>query len=266
MTAARPASRIVPAVTDFYSPANRRRFAVWHWTPPGPGPFPLLLLLHGVIDAGGHGWWLNADAPGQILRLVEEGLEAPPVVLMAPDTGAEIGSGYTDWADGTTYAEAFVMEELLPWAERNLPVGAERWVTGLSMGGYGAFLLALRHPGVFDSASATSGFFDPQELVSYLGVDPRRIWTDDAARTRHDVRELIKHPDRRARTRFALDCGAADRLLAHSRHLHGILDGLGLAHGYAEHPGDHDWGYWAAHLADHVNFHAGRPGPLWAAG
>ena len=246
-------------VVDFFSASNRRRFAVWTWTPPGDGPFPLLLLLHGVYDSGGQGWWMRARAPEAVTAL---GLERPPVLVMPTDTGAEQGSGYCDWADGTTHAETFLMRELLPWAPSALPVSDERWVTGLSMGGYGAFLLALRNPGTFSSVSGTSPMFDPSRLFRYVPDATARMWGDDEGMRAHDPRLLIADPARRAGARFALDCGLDDELLDQARAMDAQLTQIGEGHGYAEHAGAHDWDYWRDHVGDHIAFHAGVPGPL----
>jgi S-formylglutathione hydrolase FrmB len=159
MTAATQPAVAVSA-HDLMSRANARRFTVWSWRPEGEGPFPLLVLLHGVYDSGGHGWWLRARVDAQVSALARSGeLAVPPVILMPSDTGAEFGSAYADWADGTTRAETFVADELLRWAAEEFPLDGRRWVSGLSMGGYGALLLALRAPGRFASATSTSGFF-----------------------------------------------------------------------------------------------------------
>lgn len=242
-----------------WSDSNQRRFELWAWVPEGEGPFPLLVLLHGVYDAGGFVWWTKGQAVSTL-----DGLDVPVVVLMAGDTGAAQGSGYCDWVDGTTRAETYIVDELLPWAAANLPVSpfGPRHIAGLSMGGYGALLLALRHPGLFESASSTSGFFDPVRMFDFIPEASARMWGDAVGRTAHDVRALIADPARRNGLRLALDCGTADPLIEDNRALHADLDELGVKHGYAEHPGGHEWEYWAAHLADHVRFHLDLGGPL----
>ena len=245
-----------------FSTSNRRRLEHWTWVPDGEGPFPLLVLLHGVYDAGGFVWWHQGLAVETLQRLIGAGEIPPVVVVMAGDTGAELGSGYCDWDDGTTRAETYLVDELLPWVGQHHPVGERRWITGLSMGGYGAYLIALRHPGMFESVSATSGFFDPQRLFDFVPEAAKRMWGDAENMAAHDVFALLGDPGRREGVRFGLDCGVDDPLIDENRRMRARLTGLGVAHGYAEHAGGHTWDYWAAHLEDHLRFHADAGGPL----
>jgi putative tributyrin esterase len=248
---------------DVHSAANDRRFAVWSWRPEGDGPFPLLVLLHGVYDSGGHGWWLRARVHEQVAAMVASGeLTEPPVILMPTDTGAASGSSYADWADGTTRAETFITEELLEFAEKTFPLDGRRWVTGLSMGGYGALALSLRRPGLFASATSTSGYFDPRRILVYVATGETRIWGDPSCIADYDVRALVEDPSRRAGLRIAFDCGINDQHIEANRAMHARLTEIGVAHGYAEHPGGHEWEYWRAHVIDHVRFHSGLSGPL----
>ena len=242
-----------PVRHSLFSESNRRRLPVWSWVPPGDGPFPLLLLLHGVYDADGSGWWRLARA-----HEAAAAAERPCVVVMPSDTGAELGTGWCDWADGTTSAETHLLGEVLPWARTELPVSDELWLTGLSMGGYGALTLALRHPGLFASVTSTSGFLDPRRLFRFVPDAARRMWGDDLSG--HDPEALLRAG--RELPRVALDCGTDDELLADNRRTTALLRELGVRHGYAEHPGGHDWDYWRARMPDHLAFHAGGAGPL----
>lgn len=237
------------------SASNDRRLPVWVWAPPGDGPFPLLVLLHGVLDAGGHLWWQTARVHEVASRLPD-----PPVIVMPSDTLHDVGTGYVDWADGSVKARTHLLDEVLPWVESTYPLDGRRWVTGLSMGGFGALHTALGSPGVFASATATSGFFDPLVLHRFVKASPDAVWGRHAAA--YDAVRLVADPHRVRGLRLALDCGTEDELLDESRRLHAALDAAGVAHGYAEHPGGHDWDYWSAHVEDHLRFHMGLPGPL----
>lgn len=235
-----------PLRHSLYSAANRRRLPIWTWVPPGDGPFPLLVLLHGVYDADGSGWWR--------LARVHEAAAASPrscVVVMPSDTGAELGSGWCDWVDGTTLAETHLLHEVLPWARRELPVTDELWLTGLSMGGYGAVTLALRNPGVFSSVTSMSGFLDPMRLFAFVPDAAARMWGNPQS---HDPRHLLRCGA--ALPPLALDCGTDDELLADNRAAAALLREVGTPHTYTEHPGGHDWDYWRGRMPKHLAFHA----------
>ncbi len=227
---------------------------MWVWTPPGDGPFPLLVLLHGVYDADGSGWWVQARA-----HEAASAAQRPCVVVMPSDTGAEQGSGWCDWSDGTANAETHLMDEVLPWARNALPVDSEVWLTGLSMGGYGAFALALRHPGVFTSVTSTSGFLDPLRLFDFVPEASSRMWGESAQA--HDPRLLLRSATEPLPA-LALDCGTEDPLIVEHRASVALLRELGIQHGSAEHTGGHDWAYWRARLPEHIAFHSSRSGPL----
>lgn len=252
----------IPVATTLYSVANDRRFVHWLWEPHGDGPFPLLVLLHGVHDGDGSVWWQEGRAHETVAQLIADRTIPPMVVMMPSDTGAGSGSGYCDWVDGTTAAETYLIRELLPWANANLPVMGRPFVTGLSMGGYGAWMLALRNPGTFASATATSGFFSPRRLFDFVVDNRVRMWASDENEAAHDVTVLVQDLARRQGLRLAFDCGTDDALIDHNRGFRSKLTVAGIAHGWAEHPGGHDWSYWRDHLADHLRFHAGIEGPL----
>ena len=247
---------------SLFSAANRRRFAVVTWSPPDAAPdLPVVVLLHGVGDLG-VGWWNDARAPEQAERLVAAG-ELPPFHLVIPnDTGIELTSAYCDWVDGSTYAETWITEELVAWVRQELSGHGVLHVCGLSMGGYGAFLLALRNPGLFESASATSGSFDPVRMHMYVPNATVRMWDGETGRDEHDVRLLVGDEDRRRDLRLAFDCGTEDELVGANRALHARLDELGVAHGYVERAGGHTWPYWTARLEQHLRFHLGMGGDL----
>lgn len=250
-----------PIGVTLHSPSNDRRIEHWVWCPErssvGAQPWPMLLLLHGVYDSASC-WWQKGGAHVTAHHLVSSGSVPPFVLVMAGDTGASQGSGYLDWHDGTCAAETYLLDELLPWCDDNLPVaGAERWIAGLSMGGFGALSLALRRPGTFASASAMSGFFDPVRLFDFVPDAAPRMWGTGGGEAEFDVRRLVANPARRAQLRLAFDCGTEDPLREESAALHRELVDLEVSHEYATHPGGHDWDYWSSRLPDHIRFHAG---------
>nr|WP_272949193.1 alpha/beta hydrolase-fold protein [Kribbella pittospori] len=250
---------VLPAgvsIADVYSPANRARVAVWTWKPAWPGPHPLLVLLHGVNDAAGHNWFLKARVHDIASRILDVSPTDQPVIIAPSDTGILHGSAWADWSDGSAKAETWLMQELLSWADVTFPLDGRRWITGLSMGGYAALTLALRHPMAFSSATAMSGYFRPDQLYVFVDDDSRRrIWAGEAAELEHDPTHLVLDANRRAGLQIAFGCGTADSVIesnrAFARHLHRHH----IAHLYEETQGGHDWSYWSGQLPRHLKFH-----------
>jgi S-formylglutathione hydrolase FrmB len=116
------------------------------------------------------------------------------MVLVAPD-GRTTPGGYgpragldgywADWnpryaagGDEATYATPaprfarYVVDELVPYVEANLPVGrgrAWRALSGTSLGGYGSYAVGLEHPDYWSSLGAVSGIMN---ILLLPGVDP----------------------------------------------------------------------------------------------
>ena len=83
-----------------------------------------------------------------------------------PDGGR--GGFYTNWfnngAGGQPRWEDWHVKQLIPWVDRHyrtLDARRERAIAGLSMGGFGAFTYASRHPDLFTAALSLSGAVDP---------------------------------------------------------------------------------------------------------
>ena len=114
--------------------------------------FPVVYLLHGAFEDAGV-WNTRAGALLSKLAARER------LVFIAPSCGR------TGWYADSPYLkknriESFFVRELMPYVERAFPVLPKRGVMGMSMGGHGSFVLALRHPGTFASVSSMSGVMD----------------------------------------------------------------------------------------------------------
>jgi enterochelin esterase family protein len=134
---------------------------VWVYTPPGyePGrPLPALLALAGFT---GHGPMLfNTDPLGASLgarldRLIASGA-CPPCIVVAPDCFTRLGGNqYIDSTATGAYATHLV-REVVPQVASAYAIG--RWgVFGKSSGGYGAVVLAMLYPDVFQAFADHSG-------------------------------------------------------------------------------------------------------------
>ena len=209
-------------------------------------PFGVLIQLHGLSDD--HTIWLRRTS---IDRYVAE----LPLVVVMPDGGR---SFYCDAAEGPAY-EAHIMKDVLGFVEKYFPVrkdGRARAVGGLSMGGYGAMMLALRHPGAFASVAAHSSAFDFAHDPKMLdNPERRRIAGGKVPGGKYDLFTITESLDPRKAPAIRFDCGKDDGLLGSNRRFHRHLATLGIRHEYREFPGAHDWAYWDSHVQEALRFH-----------
>jgi S-formylglutathione hydrolase FrmB len=223
------------------SRALGRRADVTFWSPPGAtGPLPLVILLHGVY--GSHWAWAHKAGAHRA---------GAHVALAMPSDGLfGLGSGYVRHGGGDF--AAWILDEVpwlaaqaLPGVDPDAPVA----IAGLSMGGFGALLLAARHPERVRAAYGMSSITDFSQMRFFVG-DIGVYDVDDDDRSVLDA--CIKAGD--ALPPIGFDCGTTDPLIEPNRALHAGLDDAGIDHSYAEFPGGHEWPYWAAHLPDALEF------------
>jgi S-formylglutathione hydrolase FrmB len=142
----------------FYSRARNRAVGYTIGYPPGHRPgadLPLVVMLHGY--GGNHANALSGLTPAQALALRVDGAPLPPMALVTVDGG----NGYWNPHPGDN-PQAMLTDELIPLCRRRrLGVagrgGASRIsVMGISMGGYGALLLAEKRPDLVSAVAAIS--------------------------------------------------------------------------------------------------------------
>jgi predicted esterase len=169
--ACRPGVDAVESAPDAAAPDGRRE--VWIHRPAGldHATVPVLYLLHGY-----------PGRPADLARSALPGLldqqtcrSGRPFVIAMPDGRA--GQTDTEWgdaADGRFAIERFVTTTAITLVEgAHRRPAALRAIGGFSMGGYGAAVLALRHPDRYRQVVAFSGYYRPD--------DPDRVFDDDAA-------------------------------------------------------------------------------------
>jgi putative tributyrin esterase len=229
--------------------------------PEGPGPFPVLYLLHGLSD--NHTGWLRRTS-------IERYMDKVPMIVVMPDGHRSFY--VNDSRPGGNPYEDHIVKDVIGFVDRafhTIPDRRARAVAGLSMGGYGAMMLALRHPDVFSVACSHSGalaaFHTPRKELPLLqelaaGVPAGKYDCFALAMKLKGPRAKGTRGKAPAGKRAAgdlairFDCGDTDFLLEDSRAFHAHLDLLGIEHTYEEFPGDHNWGYWDVHIQDTVRF------------
>src|SRR5262245_17943379 len=116
--------------------------------------YAVIYLLHGILDTDqewtkrSDPWWSVQDVMD---RGIAEGRLGEMIVVMPDERTRGGGSFYTN-STVTGAWEDFTVKELVAWADRKYRTLARvggRGIAGHSMGGHGAFKLAMRHPEVF---------------------------------------------------------------------------------------------------------------------
>ena len=199
------------------------------------------------------------------------------IAIVAPDTsprgedvadaeGYDLGKGAGFYVNATQAPWAahyrmydYVVEELPALVEANFPVTHRRAVSGHSMGGHGALVVALRNPGRYRSVSAFSPIVAPSQVpwgekafTAYLG-DDREAWQQ------YDATALVAG-GLNERLPLLIEQGGADEFLAselkpellqRAAEAQGHPLTLNLRPGY-----DHSYYFIASFIGEHIAYHA----------
>ncbi|MEQ5801070.1 MULTISPECIES: S-formylglutathione hydrolase [unclassified Halomonas] len=154
----------------------------------------------------------------------------------------------------------YVTEELPSVVRQHFPVNGRESISGHSMGGHGALVMALRRPGHYRSVSAFAPIVNPTEcpwgqkaFSGYLGED-RGKWTQ------YDACELVA---RGASSQpLFIDQGEADDFLEEQLRPE-RLEAVCAEHDHPltlrRQPGyDHSYYFIASFIEDHLRYHAER--------
>lgn len=224
--------------------------------------YPVLYLLHGGGDD--HTGWVQF---GEVLHIADKSIAdgtATSMIIVMPDAGT-LRKGYTNDIKGEWRYEDYFFEEFIPFIEKTYRIKKEkryRAIAGLSMGGEGTFIYALRHPEMFSSAcplSAATGPSSPETTKEYL--NRRNIPFSSEAdvsefHRRNSVMELINQTadQEKKSVRWYIDCGDDDFLFEGNSLIHIALRKKEIPHEFRIRDGAHNWTYWRTALPDVLKF------------
>lgn len=182
---------------SFYSQSLgfERDYAIYWpegYDPAGEDRYPVVYFLHGAIF-GYPIYWTYFGMKASLDTLIASG-QIEPVIMVTPDglIGRYAGSY---WTNSELYGpfEDFVVDDLVAHVDstyRTMPTRAFRSIQGLSMGGYGAMKLGLKHPETYRALASHSGanelFVDlemrrPLILAEYTAGPPYAFHPDSGS-------------------------------------------------------------------------------------
>jgi putative tributyrin esterase len=212
--------------------------------PEVPGPWPVLYLLHGLSDD--HSCWQRFSGIERYVRLRTR------LMVVMPDGHRSFY--VNDPRPGGLAYEDHMINDVVGFVDRTFPTVADRLgraIAGLSMGGYGATMLAMKHPRMFSVAASHSGALTCVETKPHRDGAPAHAILEALDPERYSCFRLAEGLGECGDSlAYHFDCGTEDFLLDANRRFHDHLTRIGLSHTYHEHPGEHNWDYWDEHIQE----------------
>lgn len=183
--------------------------------------------------------------------------------LTNPDTTLGQGAGFYVNATQAPWAAHYrtydyVSSELPALVREHFNVSDRQSISGHSMGGHGALMLALRHPERYQSASAFAPIVNPSEVPWGRKAFTAYLGTDETTWREYETCYLLAQTS--ARLPLLVDQGDSDQFLpdqlqparlAQLAEEQGWPLTLRTQSGY-----DHSYCFIASFIEDHLRFHA----------
>lgn len=207
---------------------------------------PIIILLHGVYGAN----WVWMDLGGAHLvyeQLKQQGL-SDFILVMPSDGSLWDGSAYLPLVQHGNF-ERWIVEDVIEAVIDNIEGATQNsniYISGLSMGGYGALRLGAKYPEKFNGISAHSSVTSLSDLQQFI-ENP----ISDYQCEFHQESNLLYWFNLNATKLPALrfDCGKDDSLYHSNLVLKNALNNLEIDFQFEALSGEHEWPYWHQNLA-----------------
>lgn len=215
--------------------------------------YPLVYLLHGYSENYKQ-WSKTTD----LQKLSDQ----YGFIIVTPD-------GFTSFylnspINKNSQYEDFFFKELVPKVHQSFNVDDKNiFISGLSMGGYGALRYFILHSDYFNTAGSTSGALE----IDYLNFKQvsQLFWQNN--RLIDDTKSILENPNQinwniysistllkqnsNFKKPFIFDCGTEDVLYPNSENLKKLTDSLKIQTTFISQPGDHNTEYWNKSIEHH---------------
>lgn len=217
--------------------------------------FPVVIFLHGLFNDERD--WEKRGIAAKLDALRTEGKVGEYIVAMP--YGAN--SFYLNGKDGTKYEDAIV-KDFIPYVDatyRTVGTAKGRAIQGISMGGFGALVIAFKHPELFAavithcaaiferlpdppaSSSDARGTFRYQIASKIFGAPADATFFKE-----NNPLDLARaNASRLKNLKIYFDVGEQDRygFAAGNTQLDTVLNAASIKHEFHMAPGDHGWSF-----------------------
>nr|WP_315591788.1 S-formylglutathione hydrolase [uncultured Cupriavidus sp.] len=184
---------------------------------------------------------------------------------VADDAGYDLGQGAGFYVNATQAPWSahyrmydYVVNELPALIEANFPVTEARSISGHSMGGHGALVIALRNPGRYQSVSAFSPIVAPSQVPWGKKAFEAYLGNDTDTWKQYDTVELIRNA--KERLPLLVDQGLDDEFRENQLRPELLSEACEAAHHPLQlnlRPGhDHSYYFIASFIGEHIAHHA----------
>ena len=229
--------------------------------------YPVVYLLHGYTDDN-TGWLQFGEINRYADKAIADGTISPMIIVM-PNGDS---SWYINSYDGKEKYEDFFIKEFIPSVEKRFRIKNEkryRGIAGLSMGGYGTLIFAIKYPELFAAAAPLSAAVFDDDAISNMpdnnyertfgqlfgrGLKGKNrlntAWFDNSILKMVETRPV----DELNKVRYWIDCGDDDFLTKGNCLLHIALAEKKVPHEFRVRNGAHSWTYWRTGITDALAF------------
>ena len=218
--------------------------------------YPVLYLLHGASDTF-RAWVDKGSVQAIADQEIRAGFALPMIIVMPDARGIELNNmgknmcyfNMPDWP-----YEDFFFQEFIPFIEKTYRISKDkgsRAIAGLSMGGGGTTVYAMRHPEMFSSACPLSGLVGGFENMPQEG-----LWKDAAPHSPILILDNAtpEQLDAIRSVRWYVDCGDDDFLLDGNIELLQKMREKKIPVQFRIRDGVHNWLYWQQSLHEVLKY------------
>ena len=212
-------------------------------------------MLHGAGDD--HTGWVQFGEVKSITDKTNKNGVSTSMIIVMPDAQTGEKGYFNDISQKWNY-EDFFFKEFIPFIEKKYRIKSEkryRAIAGLSMGGGGSFIYALRHPEMFSSACPLSGYMGELSYTEFYEKNKKKHENYRREKlfnyySNHNALSIIQNQtvENLKSVRWYIDCGDNDFLYEGNSLVHIALKKRGIPHEYRVRNGSHNWTYWRGSL------------------